>query len=174
MATASPDGRCDASPKGGPAGFVRVLDDHRVAIPELAGNNRLDTLENLVTNPGIALLCCVPGIDETLRINGRASITTDPGVLQACSVDGRTPRVAIGIDVDEAYIHCAKALRRGGLWEREAWPDTADMPSIACMLADHVGIEVTDEQLEESYQRTMWEVGGAPAAAPIGTPTSPR
>ena len=169
IATAAADGRCDASPKGGPAGFVRVLDDHRLAIPDLAGNNRLDTMENLLANPGVALLCCIPGVDETLRINGRASLTRDPDVLAACEIEGRTPRLAIGVDVEEAYIHCAKALRRGAVWHQESWPDTTDMPTMACMLRDHVGLEATPEQvraaLEDSYQRTMWDMGGTDEGA---------
>src|SRR2546426_844533 len=115
MATAGRSGAADASPRGGPPGFVKVLDDQRLGIPDLLGNNRLDSLENLLEEPEIGLLFFVPGIDETLRVNGTAALTTDPGVLDACSLGELRPRLAIGVVVRDAYIHCAKALRRGAL-----------------------------------------------------------
>src|SRR4051812_16906221 len=136
ISTADAEGRCDGSPKGGPPGFVTVLDDGTVAIPDLSGNNRLDSIQNIVHNPGIALLFMIPGIDETLRVNGTASLSTDPAVLDACVVKGARPKVAILVEPDAVYIHCAKALRRGSVWQPEAWPDTADMPTIACMFRD--------------------------------------
>jgi uncharacterized protein len=165
VATADADGRCDVSPKGGPPGFVRVLDDHQLAVPDLSGNNRLDSLENLVANAGIGLLFLVPGFGETLRVNGRATISTDPDVLAACAVGDVTPRVAVVVTVEEAYVHCAKALRRSGLWEPERWPDLAALPSAACMLRDHYGLPEMDvaaveRRLEESYDRTLWLAGG--------------
>src|SRR3954470_21111977 len=113
LSTAGADGRCDVSPKGGPAGFAVVLDDHRLAIPDLIGNNRLDSLQNIVENPNIAALFLVPGLDETLRVNGKGYVVLDDDVLDACVVHDRRPKSAIGIDVEVAYIHCAKALRRG-------------------------------------------------------------
>lgn len=164
VATSSPDGRCDVSPKGGPAGFVRTLDEHRLAFGDLSGNNRLDSFTNLVASSGIALLFCIPGLDETLRVNGRATLTTEPSVLEACALDGRAPRMAVGVDVEEAYIHCAKAFRRGGVWRPDDWPDRTDLPSVGCMLRDHIGLEATpeqvDESLERSYRKTLWEAGG--------------
>jgi hypothetical protein len=159
-------GRSDASPRGGPPGFVRVLDDHRLCFADLAGNNRLDTLENLLERPGIGLLFLVPGLDETLRINGRAQLTTDPEVLDSCVVAGVRPRLAVGVVVEEAYIHCAKALRRGGAWRPDAWPDLSDLPTIACMLRDHYALPELDDEmavrrrLDESYAVTMWLAGG--------------
>lgn len=116
VASASADGSCDVSPKGGRPGFVRVLDPHRLAIPDLGGNNRLDSLRNLVERSGVALLFCIPGLGETLRVNGTATITTDPDVLDACADGTLRPRVAIGVDVQEVYLHCGKALRRSELW----------------------------------------------------------
>ena len=165
VATADDSGRCDTSPRGGPPGFVKPLDERRLAIPDLSGNNRLDTLQNIVRNDGIGLLFVIPGQDETLRVNGRATITTDPEVLDLCVVEGRRPRVAVGVTVDTAYIHCAKALRRGGLWDPPSWPDTADMPTIACMLRDHVEMPDLDpalieKDLEGNYAATMWLPGG--------------
>jgi PPOX class probable FMN-dependent enzyme len=161
LSTAGADGRCDASPKGGPPGFVVVLDEHRLAIPDLSGNNRLDSLSNLVENPFVALLFLIPGVDETLRVNGRAGVTTDETVLEACSVHDKRPKAAIGIEVETAYIHCAKALKRGEVWQPERWPDLADLPSPACMLSDHMALpdltpEVVESALAESYATRLW------------------
>jgi PPOX class probable FMN-dependent enzyme len=167
IATSDASGACDASPKGGPAGFVSVLDDHRLAIPDLSGNNRLDSFGNLISNPAIALLFCIPGVGETLRVNGQATITTDPDVIAATEVRGIVPKVAIGIDVVTAFLHCAKALRRGSLWDPSGWPDLGDLPSIPCMLRDHyampeMDLEAVQRRLEESYEHRMWAVGGLP------------
>jgi hypothetical protein len=165
LSTADGDGRCDVSPKGGPPGFVAVLDDTHLALGDLSGNNRLDSLENLTRNNGIGLLFLVPGVGETLRVNGRAVVTTDPDTLEACALDGRPPKVAIVIEVEEAYIHCAKALRRSRLWEHEAWPDTSDMARPAAMLRDHIGltemtVQQVDDVLEADYQTSLWVAGG--------------
>lgn len=165
VSTADDSGRCDTSPKGGPPGFVTVLDEHRLAIPDLSGNNRLDSLQNIVRSNGIGLLFLVPGLGETLRVNGRAMVTTDPAVLDACTFDDLRPRVAVGVTVEEAYIHCAKALRRSGLWDPDAWPDLSDLPSTACMLRDHyalpdMDVAAVERRLDQSYDRTLWLAGG--------------
>jgi PPOX class probable FMN-dependent enzyme len=165
MATAGADGRCDSSPRGGPAGFVRVLDDHRLGIPDLAGNNRLDSLENILEHPGVGLLFFVPGLDETLRVNGAAELRTDAAILDVCTINDVRPRLVVAVRVEAAYIHCAKALRRSGLWQRELWPDTSGLPTIACMLRDHyaspdLDLAAVEERLAQSYQLTMWLAGG--------------
>jgi len=164
LATVSGEGRVDTSPKGGPPGFVAVLDDHTLAVPDMSGNNRLDSMSNIVTAGGASLLFLVPGTDETLRVVGNASLSVEVDVLDACPVDGMRPNVAIVLEVQTAYIHCAKALRRSGLWEPERWPDTSTMSTPACMLRDHVGLEATVEQtaaaLDASYQATTWAMGG--------------
>ena len=170
LSTVTADGsRLDVSPKGGPAGFVRVLDDHHLAIPDMSGNNRLDSLRNIVEGGAIAILAMVPGVEETMRINGTASITTDPEILDACPIGGKRPNVCIVVEVRTAFIHCAKALKRSGLWRPEQWPETVDMATPACMLRDHIGLEMTVEQsqarLDASYAATTWEVGGEPEAA---------
>jgi PPOX class probable FMN-dependent enzyme len=161
LASANADGTCDVSPKGGPPGFVAVLDEHRLAIGDLPGNNRIDSLRNIVGNPNVGLLFLVPGLGETLRVNGRAWVVRDDAVLAACEVRDRRPPVAIGVEVTEAYIHCAKAFRRSNLWQPEAWPDRTDMPSAAAMLRDHtamhdVPVQAIERALEEGYVRTMW------------------
>ncbi|MBW3669332.1 MAG: pyridoxamine 5'-phosphate oxidase family protein [Actinobacteria bacterium] len=164
MATTDDEGRCDVSPKGGPPGFVRVIDNTRLAIPDLSGNNRLDSLRNIVSSTGVALLFCIPGIEETMRVNGTATVTTDPDVLAACRVGPVTPKVAIGIDVVTAFIHCGKALRRAGMWDPSAWPDTSALPAVSCILKDHyalpdMNVEAIEQRLDESYSR-MWLAGG--------------
>lgn len=151
VATADGSGACDASPRGGPPGFVRVLDDTRLAIPDLSGNNRLDSLGNIVESSGIGLLFLVPGVGETLRVNGRARV-------ERSEVDGA---VSVVVEVEEAFIHCAKALRRAALWVPEQWPDTCDMPSPARMLRDQVAPQTSVEEiagrLERGYVETLWD-----------------
>jgi PPOX class probable FMN-dependent enzyme len=156
---------CDASPRGGPQGFVKVLDPKRIAFADLAGNNRIDSYRNLVDHPEIGVLFFVPGVEETLRVNGRASITTDPEILAATMIDERRPKVAVGIDVDDCFIHCAKAFRRAGLWEPESWLSPEEQPSAACAIVDHLQLDVDPElvrqDLEAGYQATMWLAGGS-------------
>jgi PPOX class probable FMN-dependent enzyme len=172
--------RVDASPRGGPPGFVTVLDDKRLALGDLAGNNRLDSLGNIVERPAVGLLFLVPGRGETLRVNGQATITTDPAVLDTCRVDGRLPKVAVGVDVEECFVHCAKAFRRSGMWEPASWPDLAAVPTAGTMFKAHLGLdgidaELIDADLEAGYQATMWEVGGCdvePSDADVA-PTAP-
>jgi PPOX class probable FMN-dependent enzyme len=161
LSTAGADGRCDVSPKGGPAGFVVVLDNRHLAVPDLTGNNRLDSLSNVVENPFVALLFLIPGLDETLRVNGRAVITRDEAVLDACAVRDRRPKAALGVEVEVAYLHCAKALKRGEVWQPERWPDRSGLATPACMLSDHIGMpdltpEVVEAALTESYTTRLW------------------
>ncbi len=127
LATANADGACDVSPRGGSPGHLKVLDDGAaVAFPDLSGNNLIDSLSNIVANRQAGLLVMVPGYDETLRIDGRASITTDPEILSLWSDELRTPKAAVVIEVASAFLHCAKAFRRGSLWQPESWPEMAD------------------------------------------------
>jgi uncharacterized protein len=165
VGTATADaGRVDVSPKGGPPGFVKVLDDHRLAIPDMSGNNRLDSLRNIVEGGQVALLFMVPGVEETMRVNGAGRVTTDDEILDACHIAGKRPNVCIEVEVRTAFIHCAKALKRSHLWDQQQWPDTSDMATPACILRDHIGLPLTVEQsqarLDESYAATTWEVGG--------------
>jgi uncharacterized protein len=167
IGTTSSDGTGDVSPKGGPPGFVVVLDDEHLAIPDLAGNNLLDSIGNIVNGSGIGLIFLVPGVDETLRVNGRACVTTAPAVLDRCAVKDRRPKVAIGVTVTQQYMHCAKAFRRSALWDATTWPDRASIPTLGCILRDQrpafvdVPVEQLDEMLEQGYAATMWEPGGA-------------
>jgi uncharacterized protein len=150
LATAGGDGSCDASPRGGPPGFVRVIDDLHLAVPDLSGNNRLDSLANVVETGGVGLLFLVPGVGETLRVNGRGRVERlDEGSIH------------LVVTVEQAFLHCAKSLRRASLWQPEAWPDTSGMPSPAQMLRDQVAPDRTAEQisaaLERDYAETLWD-----------------
>ena len=136
IATAGADGRCDISPKGDAPGFVLVLDDRRLVIPDRPGNKRLDGMKNLLANPHVGLIFLVPGREETLRVNGRAWITRDPELLERSAVQGRTPSLAIGVEVEQCFLHCAKAFRRSS--GRDNGEDR--MPTVlACVLFDQFG-----------------------------------
>ena len=160
LGTSDAQGRCDVTPRGGPAGFARVLAPDRLAFADLTGNRRLDALRNVLENPQVGLLFLIPGLRETLRVNGRAYLTRDPEVLRACDVPARTADLAVGIIVETAFLHCAKALIRSQLWEPESWPPSDELPSAAEILRDHRGSNTTVAQLEdelsEAYTSRLW------------------
>lgn len=131
-------GRADATPRGGPPGFVTVLDDGHLAIPDATGNNRLDTLRNVVVSGTAGLLFLIPGRDQTLRVNGRARVTTAPHVLERIGAVGKPPRTAIVVAADEVYAHCPKAFIRSRLWDPEAWPSLEEVPSAAEVMLAHL------------------------------------
>jgi len=166
LSTADGDGRCDGSPKGGHPGFVEMLDEHHIAWADYSGNNRLDSFENVVDNAYVALLFLIPGLDETLRINGIARLSTDPGLGARFAVDGRPAKVIVVVTVEEAYVHCAKALRRAALWEPGSWVAAVDRPNAAAMVKDHAAIDVPAEVIGEALARdldeTLWRPGGEP------------
>jgi len=160
LATSNADGGCDVSPRGGPAGQLKVIDGGRaVALPDLSGNNLIDSLTNIVANPNAGLLVMVTGSDETLRIDGAARLTTDPEILGLWSDELRAIKVAIVIDVSSVFLHCAKAFRRGGVWTPESWPAFDD--DVACeMFNDIVGSEVLPaaemrQFLEADYDQSL-------------------
>lgn len=154
IATTNGDGSVDASPRGGPPGFVRLLDERHIAIPDLNGNNRLDSYRNVVAHPYAGVLMIVPGRDDTLRINGPAALTTDPDLLAGFTKELRTPKVALVIETAEVYGHCAKAFRRGRVWDPESWADLRDAPDLADMYSRSWGLQpqVVRDDLERSYQ----------------------
>ncbi len=154
LATTDGAGNIDASPRGGPPGFVRRLDDRHVAIPDLNGNNRLDSLRNVIAHPWVGVLMMVPGKDETLRINGRAVLSTDPDLLAGFTQDLRPPKLALVVEVAEVFGHCAKAFRRAHAWQPTEWSRTADAPDLAAMYACHWNLDETAvrNDLEASYQ----------------------
>lgn len=146
IATSAPDGSSDASPKGGPPGFVRVLGERRLAIPDFPGNRRFDGLQNLVDRPGIGLLFIVPGITETLRVNGVARLSRDPDLGAECAVDGRLPWFVIDVEVRQVFSHCSKAFLRSGLWKPDRWPAPADIVSPSRTIAERALEEDRPEQ----------------------------
>ena len=158
VATQGPKG-ADISPRGDPAGFVSVLDERTLLLPDRVGNNRLDAMTNLLVNPRIGLLFLVPGVNETLRINGTARITNDARLLAPSAVDGRAPKVGLIVAIEEAFLHCAKALVRSALWDGKRHVDRAILPSYAEMLLDHVkGLtrEENERQTEVMAKRGLY------------------
>ena len=163
ISTADTQGRADLSPRGDPPGFVQVVDDHTILIPDRPGNNRLDTMANIVANPNVGLLFFVPGFEDTLRLNGKARITDDPALLSACTVNGKAPKVGMLVTVDEVFLHCAKALKRSRLWDPDARQDRAQMPSIARIILEQTGTPVAepeaekiDAAVEEEYRTALY------------------
>jgi hypothetical protein len=165
IATSNAQGRADVSPRGDAAGFVQVLDDHHIAIPDRPGNNRLDTMVNIVENPNVGLIFMIPGFEDTLRINGKAEITADPAVLARAEVDGKRPKVAIRVRVEEQFFHCAKAFRRSRLWQPDAVVDRKVMPTLARIILEQTEeasklkeeeIVACDAAIEENYRTELY------------------
>jgi PPOX class probable FMN-dependent enzyme len=161
MATSGTDGTCDVSPKGDAPGFVLVLDNRRLVIPDRPGNKRFDGMKNLLTNPHIGLIFLVPGREETLRINGRAWITRDPELLARSVAQGKTPQLAIGVEVEQCFLHCVKAFRRSKLWVHDEWPAPDALASMAHVLFDQIqpaGVTVKDYEceMEERNQKQLY------------------
>ncbi|RZL98970.1 MAG: pyridoxamine 5'-phosphate oxidase family protein [Variovorax sp.] len=129
IATSDAAGRCDVSPRGDPAGFVRILDERTLLLPERPGNRLADTLRNVLANPHVGLIFIVPGATDTFRVNGRALITTDAALLAPCALEGRTPALGLLIDIEEAYTQCSKALLRSALWDPARFIDPATLPT---------------------------------------------
>lgn len=162
LASSGPIGDLDASPRGGEPGFVKVLDTQTLLIPDAPGNNRLDTLENIVATGRLGLLFMVPGFDETLRVNGRAVLSTDPSDLALCQDARRVPTLVIRMAVESVYLHCAKALMRSQLWDAARHTDRSQMPSMGEMLRDQMlafhGQETeveTQAQMVARYQQSL-------------------
>jgi PPOX class probable FMN-dependent enzyme len=161
IATAGRDGLGDATPRGDAPGFVTVEDDRTLLLPDRPGNNRLDTLQNLIERPGIGLLFLIPGMDETLRVNGTAEILADPALNARFTVDGKLPKTVLRITVREVYIHCAKALMRSRLWDPAAQIDRSIFPSMGEMMRDQIGVvegvkTETQSEMVERYKQTLY------------------
>jgi PPOX class probable FMN-dependent enzyme len=153
VASTSPDGGLDVSPRGDPAGFVRILDERTLLIPERPGNKIADTLTNVVATGRIALLFLVPGVGETFRVNGRAHVVDDPDLLAGSAVDGKVPKLGLVVTVEQAYTQCSKALIRSDLWNPDRHVDPAVMPTSGEMLK-----AVSDPTLDvEEYERARLE-----------------
>ena len=157
IASANPDGQPDISPKGDPLGFVRVLDEKHLAIPERPGNRRLDTFINLLDNPNVAIIFMIPGKGETLRVKGEARIVRDEALRETMAVKERIPEFAVVVHVEQAMMHCPKSIVRSKLWEPDAWPDHSDTPSIAETSVAHANLDMTPEE----YRASMVAAGRA-------------
>ncbi len=157
LATSSSDGGCDVSPRGGPPGMVITLDEHTVALPDLGGNNLIDSLTNIVDNPHAGLLVLNPGSDETVRIDGKATLRTDDNILDRWNGLFRRPKLAVVIEVEAVFIHCAKAFRRSGLWDPSTW--TTDMPDACDLFNEHLGggldVGAMRASLDEAYEEDL-------------------
>ena len=158
LGTSDRSGRCDVSPKGDAPGFVSVLDDTHLLIPDRPGNKRLDGMRNLLSNAHVGLLFLIPTRQETLRVNGRACIIRDGSLLQRCTVQGKRPLLGVLVEVEEVFMHCGKASWRSQLWEPPQWPDVSAMPSPGCMLYEHAkpaGMDATtmDERFAADRER---------------------
>jgi len=161
LATAGPDGRCDATPRGDEPGFALVLDEHTLALPERPGNKRLDSLRNVLANPQVGLLFLVPGVTHTLRVNGSAQIVADPDYGDRMTVYGKPPVMALQVTVQELYFHCSKAFVRSRLWRPESWPGADALPSLGRVLRDQVGLTdqeavAVDERGSEAFRPNMF------------------
>lgn len=161
IATSDSLGSCDVSPRGDSEGFVHILDDKHLVIPERPGNRRFDSLKNIIENPRVGLIFIIPGLEETLRVNGYASIVKDEEILKPMEAHGKVPVLGIGVEVEECFIHCAKAFKRSHLWDSDYWPAKASLPKPSVILADHtrkLGISQEDiaKSLKESYEQRLY------------------
>ncbi|WP_062514629.1 pyridoxamine 5'-phosphate oxidase family protein [Halobacillus sp. KGW1] len=161
ISTADEFGFCDVSPRGDEAGFVRVLNEKQLVIPERPGNKRVDSMRNILSNPSAGLLFFIPGMEETLRVNGKATLVTDDELLESMSHKGKKPLLGIGVEVEECFVHCAKAFLRSGLWKPDSWLDKSHLPSAAEMLFDHAklprsNVDSIQKRLEESYTKRLY------------------
>lgn len=164
IGTQSPDGLADVSPRGDPCGFVKILDDKTLLIPDRPGNNRLDSQTNILANPAVGLLFMVPGFDDTMRVNGTAKITRDPDLLALMEMKDRMPVIAIIVTVAEVFMHCAKAFRRSKLWDPSQLQDRSEMPSLPQIILDQTSgapedpeaMKKIDADLEDEYRKTMY------------------
>lgn len=160
LATANESGHCDVSPRGDPAGAVRIHDERTLILPDRRGNKRVDSMRNILVNPHAGLLFLVPGSGETLRVNGRARISRNPALLGRMPMQGTLPELAIIVRIDEAYMHCARALLRSRLWSPENWPAKDEVPGMAAILREQLQLEQSVEEIarerEDRYRRTLY------------------
>jgi len=160
IATRGEDGGMDISPKGDPAGFVRVLDERTLAIPDRPGNRRLDTFENVLDNPQVGLIFLVPGVTHTLRVSGTARIVSDPALAETMRVKRHAPSLILVVDVQEAFMHCAKCMMRSGLWDPDTWNRQPDVPTLGEAIIAHAkltdSLREVEDRISDSYRTKMY------------------
>jgi len=147
LSTANDKGEMDISPKGDPAGFVKIIDKQTLAIPDRLGNHRADSMENILQNPKVGLIFLIPGKSETLRVSGEAIIVNDPALAQSMAVNNKSPELVIVVDVKEAFFHCSKCMIRSKLWQQDSWPDLAGLPRLARTMVDAGKLELTEDEM---------------------------
>ena len=153
ISTTSADGKLDASPRGGEPGFVKVFDDNTILIPDWPGNNRLDSITNIIETGSIGVIFMIAGVNETLRINGRAELRTDESLVALCPEKNKTPKLVIQVSVKEAYLHCAKSLMRSKLWDPTEQTPRQTLPTMSRMINDQINSEQPEETQEEMEAR---------------------
>jgi hypothetical protein len=168
LATSDGKGNADVTPRGDKPGFVRVIDESTLLVPERPGNNRMDSLRNIIQYPSLGLLFLIPGFEDTLRVNGRGRVTKDPGMLADSAVDGKLPKFGVLVSVDEVFFHCAKAFRRSGLWDPSVQVPRNTMPTLARMIMDQIAevaqeappaqakVSAVDAEIEEDYRTQLY------------------
>ena len=159
LGTADAEGRQDVSPRGDPPGFVKVLDERTLLLPDRPGNRRIDSIQNIAAHPNVSLLFLIPGFDDTLRVNGTARFTRDPELLRMLAVDGKPAVAALTIDVQEVFMHCAKAFIRARLWDPDARQNRREFPSLGRIIADQIaGVDAddADRKIDENYQSELY------------------
>ena len=166
LGTSNAQGKADVSPRGDPPGFVQVIDDNHLFIPDRPGNNRLDTMTNIVENPNVGLLFIIPGFNDTLRVNGTARIVQDDDKAEKAKIRGKAPKVGIMVEVDEVFLHCAKAFMRSKLWDPSKFQDRGDFPTLANMILEQVApadkppteeeIKEADEFVDDNYKTGLY------------------
>lgn len=164
ISTADGEGKADLSPRGDPPGFVHVVDDKTILVPDRPGNNRLDTMSNITANPNVGCLFFIPGFEDTLRLNGKARLSDDAALLKHCTVNGKVPKVGILITVEEVFLHCAKALKRSKLWGPDYRQDRGQLPSIARIIlaqtcetgVDEKEAQEADKDVEGDYKTGLY------------------
>lgn len=159
MGTSDANGNGDVTPRGDVTSVIHIIDDRTIVLPDRPGNRRLDSYRNILENPHVGLLFIVPGIEEALRINGRATITTDPELLAQMAIQDKVPQLGVLVDIDEVFIHCARALLRARLWKPETWPNEDDVPTLAAMWNEQKNLPPPDESAgkrKEEYRSALY------------------
>lgn len=161
IGTTNGEGSTDVSPRGDAPGFVHIIDEKHIIIPERPGNRRMDSIINIFSHPYVGVLFFIPGLGETLRVNGKACIIKDEKLLEPMTVQGKRPLLGIGIQVEECFIHCAKAFIRSGLWKPDTWETKENLPNPAQILKDHIQLpeletKAIEEDLKLAYKHTLY------------------
>ena len=166
IGTANAEGKADVSPRGDPPGFVQIIGDDQLFIPDRPGNNRLDTMTNITENPNVGLLFVIPGFNDTLRVNGKARIVQDDEKSETAKIRGKAPKVGILVEVHEAFLHCAKAFKRSNLWDPSDFQDRGDFPTLGKMILEQIApadkppteeeIKDADDFVEDNYKTELY------------------